>query len=114
MLAAVLFFSTVTGCEERVLEETEMFEQAEERFARGDYDGARVLYEDFLDLHPLSPLTDIAEQRLRTMERELDAVMSRRGAPAPVRVNPWGSAAATGDEAVPVYVDAPELPTLGE
>lgn len=95
-------------------EETALFESAEQRYARGDYDGALTLYEEFLERHPLSPLAALADQRQATIERELDAVMGRRGAPAPVHVNPYGLRAVEvsgGDSLAPV--EAPHLPTFG-
>lgn len=112
LLAALL--CGAAGCDASYREETALFEEAEERYARGDYDGASALYRDFLDRHPLSPLVDIAEQRLATVERELDAIMGRRGAPAPVYVNPIGTAppAPAEDGFEPVH--APEFPTFGQ
>ncbi len=97
-----------------MLEETALFENAELRYVRGDYDGAQILYEEFLRRHPISPLADLAAQRQATIERELDAVMGRRGAPAPVYVNPYGRRPApppATDGFAPVQ--APEIPTFG-
>lgn len=117
LAAATLFAGCaggLVGCDETYEEETVLFERAEQRYAAGDYDGAVERYERFLEIHPLSPLAPIAEQRLRNVEREIDAVMGRRGAPAPIRVNPFGGAEAPGPEAVPPEVEQPRLPSLGE
>ncbi len=94
-------------------EETALFEQAETRYARGDYDGASTLYAEFLELHPLSPLAPIADQRLSLIDREFDAIMGRRGSPAPVYVNPLGGAPdPTGNSFELAPVEAPHLPTF--
>lgn len=114
VLMGALWCACLVGCDETYEEETLLFERAEQRYASGDYDGAVERYERFLDLHPLSPLAPIAEQRLRNIEREIDAVMGRRGAPAPVRVNPFGGAQAPGPELLPPDVEQPSLPALGE
>ena len=94
-------------------EETDLFQQAETRYARGDYDGAALLYAEFLERHPLSPLAPIADQRLGLVDREFDAIMGRRGSPAPVYVNPLGGSpdpTAQGFEIAPVQ--APRIPTF--
>jgi len=102
----------LAGCELRYEEETALFERAEVRYAHGDYDTARELYEAFLSLHPLSPLVGVAEQRLLMIDREIDAVMGRRGAPAPIRVNSYGGVTTPEPEDLPVRVEAPSLRVL--
>jgi hypothetical protein len=101
----------VLGCQPTVAEETALFEQAELCYLHGDYEGARIRYERFVELHSSSPLVTTAQTRLLTIDRELDSVMGRRGAPAPIRVNPYGATAAE-----PEMVEAPALraPTLPE
>jgi hypothetical protein len=115
MILFALLAGAFGGCGSTTLEETALFEEAEARFSRGDYDGATLLYREFLRLHELSPLADIAEQRLRAVEREVDAVMGRRGAPAPVYVNPARTSLPTRvDDDGFVPVSAPTIPTLGQ
>jgi hypothetical protein len=114
LLTICILSGGLTACELDYEEETHLFERAEEHFRAGDYEGARELYARFLELHRRSPLRPIAEQRNRLIDRELDAVTGRRGAPAPVRVNPLG--AQGGQEAVtPVpQFESPRLRSLGE
>jgi hypothetical protein len=111
-LFALTLFS-FGACDVSVREETDLFQRAETRYARGDYDGASTLYTEFLELHPLSPLAPIADQRLDMIDREFDAIMGRRGSPAPVYVNPLG---APPDPSTPGFqiapVRAPQIPTF--
>lgn len=78
----------VVGCHEPQPPPTDEFERAETLLHAGDYDGAAGLYTDFLDRHPSSPLAPIARQRLRNIDRELEAVMGRRSTPAPIYIRP--------------------------
>lgn len=111
ILSAVLVF--VVSCAREVPEETLLFERAEASYTLGDYDGALAMYRLFLDQHALSPLAPIAEQRVQTIERELDAIMGRRGAPAPVYASPFATSTPLEDEPAPFRpVRAPTLPTL--
>ncbi|MFT5991286.1 MAG: hypothetical protein ACJA1R_002201 [Flavobacteriales bacterium] len=107
---ALLFFG---GCELQTVEETTLFQQAERSFTLGDYDGASEMYREFLRVHPLSPLAETAEQRIATIERELDAILGRRGAPAPVYASPYSTLPGAEEES-PSFraVRAPQLPTL--
>ncbi len=89
-VAAIMFLLGVLaasiGCNGSYDIENELMRSAEARYTAGDYDTAVDLYRRFIAEHPLSPFAPIAEQRLFTIERELDAVMGRRGGPAPIHV----------------------------
>ncbi|MCB9506170.1 MAG: hypothetical protein H6700_11625 [Myxococcales bacterium] len=114
VLAALAVFAT-SACELQSPEETTLFEHAELSYARGDYDGASQLFREFLELHPHSPLADTAQHRLDIIDRELDAIMGRRGSPAPIYVHPFAPHAVTRQEPEAFApVAAPEIPTLGE
>lgn len=76
------------GCEPDVRDETEIFEEAELLYRIGDYDAAGELYEDFLEAYPRSPFARTAKLRLRTIEREVEAVMGARGGNRPIYVRP--------------------------
>ncbi len=76
------------GCQEPSSPPTDLFQRAEEFLQRGDYDGASEDYEAFLERYPNSPLAPIAEQRLRNIDRELEAIMGRRSTPAPIYIRP--------------------------
>ena len=114
-LLALVAAATFAACQDRITEETELFELAERHYAHGDYDTAVTLYERFLVEHPLSPLADISRQRIRTIEREWDGVMGRRNAPPPVHFNPLGPAnQPTSEDDFDREIVAPHLPALGE
>lgn len=81
-------FCLVAGCKKPPANDTDLFEQAEAYLQRGDYEAATRAYSRFLDQHPESPLADLARQRLLNIDRELEAVMGRRSAPAPIYVRP--------------------------
>lgn len=74
------------GCERDYREETDLIEEAETHYTAGDYDAAQQLYRRFLEVHPRSPYSDIAAQRLRIIERELDGLMGQPGMPTPQHV----------------------------
>lgn len=76
-----------TGCSRDYEEETTLLERAEANFTAGEYDIAEQLYRQFLREHPRSPYAAIASQRMRILERELEAVMGRRGTLTPVHVD---------------------------
>jgi hypothetical protein len=114
-LWAVGFSSAVLpACEPPALEETTLFERAEELYEVGDYDGASELYTRFLENHANSPLAEMAALRLRLVEREVDAVMGRRGSPAPLRVNPSGYGSNPVEAPVVPRFESPSLRGLGE
>lgn len=75
----------LVGCVEPPPPATETFQRAEEHFRRGHHDEARALYTAFLRDHPDSLLAPMAANRLEAIDREVDAIMGRRGTPAPVR-----------------------------
>ncbi len=81
-------FCLGAGCKDAPPNNTDLFEQAEAHLQRGDYEAATRAYSQFLDQHPDSPLADLARQRLLNIDRELEAVMGRRSAPAPIYVRP--------------------------
>ncbi|TVR03055.1 MAG: hypothetical protein EA398_05935 [Deltaproteobacteria bacterium] len=115
LLGALLAALTLTACEDVHHEETRLFDLAEERLRAGDYEGARTLFRRFLEEHPQSTLRSLADRRLITLDRELDAIMGRRGAPAPIHVPPPGSEILSRPEAPPTpRVDAPRMPALGD
>ncbi len=87
-LALALALGTLGACQEGVRDETDIFEEAEARYRIGDYDGATALYTEFLALYPRSPFSSAANLRLRTIEREVSAVMGNRGGNRPVYVRP--------------------------
>lgn len=74
------------GCARDYEEETTLLERAEANFTAGEYDVAERLYRHFLRAHPRSPYAAIASQRLRIIDRELEAVMGHRGTLTPVHV----------------------------
>lgn len=88
ILATILLLVGVVACDESPPRDTALFEQAEELLRGGDYEGASQAYEAFLSSHPASPLAPLAEQRLLNIDRELEAVMGRRAAPAPIYIKP--------------------------
>jgi hypothetical protein len=89
-LALLLVLSALgpVACHDPLPPPAQAFEDAEARLREGDYDGATRLYQTFLASHPHSPLAPIARQRLRNIDRELEAVMGRRATPAPIYIRP--------------------------
>lgn len=103
---------STAGCSTTWEPDTALFQRAERYYTQGDYDRARDLYEQFLEEHPGSQLAEMARVRRRLLERELDAVMGRRGAPAPVRVAPTApDPTETGPSR---RFESPALPSLGD
>jgi hypothetical protein len=94
----VLCVSAQSGCSDNYEEETTLLERAESNYTAGEYDAAAELYERFLREHPRSPYAEVAAQRLRIVERELEAVMGRRGTATPERV----------DQRLPAYIERRE------
>jgi hypothetical protein len=83
-----LWMTLAVACHEPATPEPVLFERAETRLRRGDYEGATMDYQEFLQRFPNSPLASIARQRLRNIDRELEAVMGRRSSPAPIYIRP--------------------------
>jgi len=112
--AAVFWVAVAPACAGSELSETSLFEHADQCYARGDYECASLLYERFATEHASSPLAPIARARITAIERELDAVMGRRGAQAPVFVRPFAPLR-PHDEVAPAFapVAAPEIVPLG-
>lgn len=114
LLTIIITSCVLVACEQNERQETPLFGEAESAFRRGDYELASTGYGEFVESYPQSPLVALAEQRLRLIERELNAVMGRRGSPSPVRVNTSGENAGS-DHAPPMpRLEAPRLPSLGE
>ena len=88
----------VPGCEEEPPEHTVLFEQAEELLRLGDYEAASRLYEEFLNLYPQSPLAPMAHRRLANIDRQLESVMGRQSAPAPIFIRPHGAVQEAGTD----------------
>jgi hypothetical protein len=86
-LALLFIFGwTLLACDRDYREETDLIEEAETHYTAGDYETAQQLYRRFLERHPRSPYAEIAAQRLRIAERELDALMGQPGMPTPKHV----------------------------
>jgi hypothetical protein len=85
--AATLVLLT-SGCDKSPHEETRVFEEAEALYRAGDYDGATLRYEAFLDTYPRSPFAKTARMRMATVEREVESVMGTGGANRPVLIPP--------------------------
>lgn len=113
-LALALTLCVFPACEGDAPIETVLFERAEASFALGDYEGARTSYLTFVETHPHSPLAPVARQRLAAVERELDTIMGRRGAPAPLYASPYADVVREPllDEELIERVEAPSLPTF--
>ncbi len=103
--AAALMCLALTACDQNIRDETTTFEQAERLYRAGDYDGAANLYRAFLREYPRSPFTRTAELRLKTIEREVDAVMNTRGGNRPIYIRPN-----LGNEEGPTPTPSPEGP----
>ena len=87
--SVALFLACATlcvGCTRDYEAETTLLERAEANFTAGEYEVAERLYRHFLRAHPRSPYAAIASQRLRIVDRELEAVMGHRGTLTPVHV----------------------------
>ncbi len=81
LLAAILI---VWGCDGPSMAETDQFEAAEVHYRAGNYERALDGYQDFLRHYPKSPLADVAEQRIRTINREVSSMLGRSDMPRPV------------------------------
>lgn len=101
ILAFLLFMS---GCTRDYEEETTQLERAEAYFTAGEYDNAETLYRQYLQHHPRSPYSSIARQRLRILDRELEAVMGQHGTLTPNHVK----------QRLPVHMDSTPSATKDE
>jgi hypothetical protein len=110
---AIALSVLLAACVPPTEEDSVLFERAEQHYSHGDYDGARALYAEFVERHPLSPFHPIAVRRLAIIERELDSVAGGRGAPAPVRVNPYAATPVPEPTEAPIEVRVPSIPSLG-
>lgn len=84
----VLIVTFSNACNRVSPPETDKFQQAETCLRRGDYDEAIRLYHEFLHDEPNSPFAHVAQERLLNIDRELESVMGRRPAPAPLYIRP--------------------------
>ena len=64
--------------------ETQAFEHAEAYYRAGNYDRALQGYTRFLKSHPNSPMTKMANMRMRTIHREVRSMLARQDMPRPV------------------------------
>lgn len=85
-IALLFALALLVGCDRDYREETDLIEEAETYYTAGDYGEAQQLYREFLEVHPRSPYAEIAAQRLRIIERELDGLMGQAGMPTPRHV----------------------------
>lgn len=99
-LLAGALVSGLMACEPDEAADIELFKRAEALLAEGDYDRATQAYELFITEIPNGPLTRIAEQRLRNIDRELEAVMGRRSSPAPIYIRPPEAVELPSDEEI--------------
>jgi hypothetical protein len=72
------------GCDGPTMAETDQFEAAEVYYRAGDYEEALDGYQAFLRHYPQSPLAEVAEQRIRTINREVSSMLGRSDMPRPV------------------------------
>lgn len=79
---------TISACQPRPVPEREIFDEAEDAYRAGDYDRALERYEAFLKTAPDHQLAPIAQQRVLSIERELEVVMGRTNGPRPFYLRP--------------------------
>ena len=91
----------ITACEPDSSTETDNFQKAEALYRTGQYDKATKLYSDFVLQYPRSPFTRTAKLRLKTIDREIAAVMGAQGGNRPIYTRPNEAAAGSGDPARP-------------
>lgn len=94
-IAMLALFFLLVGCDTNYQVETALIEEAETLYVRGEFDQAGELYREFIELYPRSPWAGIASQRVRLIDRELNAIMGQPGMPTPRHV-----AAGSGDRLV--------------
>jgi hypothetical protein len=81
----------LVACQPQQREETILFQEAETLYQDGDYEGATTRYEAFLEAYPRSPFAATARRRLKTIDREVDSVISVRGGNRPIYIRPEAS-----------------------
>lgn len=79
----LLCVGLASGCEDPEKTETEAFEKAEAYYRDGEYEAALDGYQAFLEAYPNSPLAETAELRIRSINREVGAVMMQDKMPRP-------------------------------
>ncbi len=112
LLLALVLSTTSLGCEVEVREETVIFEEAERRYRTGDYEAASAYYQRFLSVYPRSPLAATAELRIRTIEREVEAIMDARSGNRPLYVKPGSVAPGPRNEKPNPSTPPPSAPSL--
>lgn len=98
------------GCAPQASPETESFERAEVAYRRGEYKRALGDYEVFLKTYPSSPLARVARQRIRCLNREVQALLGRHGMPRPIYLPPPQNTTADGAPAPDARVSPPAGP----
>jgi len=79
-----------SACQPATKPHREVFEEAEQAYRAGHYDRALERYEVFLKNSPDHQLAPLAQQRILSIERELEVVMGRREGPRPIYLRPVG------------------------
>lgn len=79
-----------SGCDESRPQRTDLFERAEQNYRRGEYDTALDQYQAFINQYPRSALADTARLRMRSLTREVEAMLDRKDMPQPLYVGDRG------------------------
>lgn len=87
---ALLLAGVFAACQPATKPHREVFEEAETAYRAGHYDRALERYEVFLKSSPDHQLAPLAQQRILSIERELEVVMGRREGPRPIYLRPIG------------------------
>lgn len=85
-LGAITCAALVTasaGCKDSEQRRTTLFEEAERHYRDGEYDAALDDYQVFLERYPRNRLADTARLRIRSINREIQSMMSRDDMPTP-------------------------------
>ena len=82
-LALLVGSLLIFGCDGPEHTQVELFEHAEVAYRSGDYDVALDGYQAFLHAYPDSPLAKTAKLRVRSINREVHSVMTRKDMPRP-------------------------------
>lgn len=88
LFVCALLGLVLAACEPPGKTETVLYEEAEVHYRAGDYQRALDGYESFLKLYPESPLADVARIRIRSINREVNAVLGRSDIPKPKWIPP--------------------------
>ena len=84
-LVLLLFAISVvsTGCEHSKKRRNSLFKEAERHFERGEYEAALDDYQAFLHRYPRSPLAETVKMRKKTVNHEVQSILSRDDMPEP-------------------------------